>query len=157
MPTRRTMPVPLVSFTASERCSVMATLGIIGDFWTMGVLRCAAFGVRRFGEFQSELGVATNVLTDRLSRLVGARILERVPYQERPPRHEYALTADGVELAPIIVALKHWGDHHLQTAGPWTSIRHQGCSSSVEVAMVCPDCGTKPSVREIETVILRTA
>ncbi len=150
------MPIPSVPVPAAERCSILATLGVIGDFWTMGVLRCAGFGMRRFGEFQAELGVATNVLTDRLSRLVDAGILERVLYQERPPRHEYGLTVSGLELAPVIVALKRWGDRHLQEAGPWTSIRHRGCPSAVEVAMVCPDCGHTPSVLEIETIALRS-
>jgi hypothetical protein len=97
------------------------------------------------------------VLTDRLGRLVAVGILERVLYQERPPRYEYALTADGLELAPIITALKLWGDRHLQAAGPWTLFRHRGCTSSVEVALVCPDCGATPSDGEIELVFLRTA
>lgn len=151
------MPVPTERAPAAAGCSVLATLEIIGDFWTMGVLRCAAFGLRRFGQFQSELGLATNVLSDRLSRLVEAGILDRLLYQDRPPRHEYVLTAEGIELLPIVLALKAWGDRHLQEAGPWTLIRHRGCASPVEVVVNCPDCGIAPPLGETETVVLRSA
>lgn len=155
MPTPRAMSVPKPPVPISERCSVMATLALIGDFWTLGVLRCATYGMRRFSDFQSELGIATNVLTDRLARLVEAGILNRVPYQEHPPRHEYSLTEDGLELVPIVVALKTWGDRHLQELGPWSALRHRGCTSPVEVAVVCPDCGKVPSKEDVDVVVLR--
>lgn len=146
-----------VPVQGTEGCSILATLEIIGDFWSMAVLRCVALGIRRFGHIQTELGVATNVLSDRLARLVDAGILDRVLYQDRPPRHEYVLTTHGMELVPIVIALKSWGDRHLQERGPWSRIRHQGCAQAVEVAVVCPDCGNAPSLAELETVVLRTS
>lgn len=99
---------------AARDCSVMRTLDVVGDFWTLGVLRCAALGDHRFGDMQRELGVASNVLADRLERLVAAGVLERVRYSDRPPRHEYVLTAKGADLVPVLRALRAWGDAHLR-------------------------------------------
>ena len=99
---------------AARECSVMRTLEVVGDFWTLGVLRCAALGSRRFGDFERELGIATNVLADRLQRLVDAGVLQRVRYSDRPPRDEYVLSARGRDLAPVLSALKAWGDAHLR-------------------------------------------
>jgi DNA-binding HxlR family transcriptional regulator len=144
------MPVPSVEMPATERCSVLGTLALVGDFWTLGVLRCAMFGIRRFGGFQAELGVASNVLSDRLARLVDAGILARTRYQDRPPRHDYQLTDIGQELRPVILALKTWGDRHIQEAGPRTMIHHQGCESPLEVVARCPTCGAVPSAGDIE-------
>lgn len=134
---------------------MLGALTVVGDFWTLGVLRCVAFGMRRFREFEDELGIATNVLTDRLGRLVDAGVLERVRYQDRPPRHEYVLTEAGRDLSPIIFALKGWGDRHLQPDGPWTEIRHRGCSSPIAVEMRCPDCASTPGFDDLESLWLR--
>jgi len=140
---------------AAPRCSVLGALAIVGDFWTLGVLRCVVFGMHRFGDFERELGVATNVLTDRLHRLVDAGVLERVPYRSNPPRSEYVLTDAGRELVPVVLALKLWGDRHLQPDGPLTAVHHQGCASPVEVRVVCPDCGATPADGATEVVVLR--
>lgn len=133
----------------------MATLAVVGDFWTLGVLRCAVYGMRRFGEFERELGIATNVLADRLSRLVEVGVLERVPYQTNPLRHEYVLTEAGRELEPVILALKLWGDQHAQPDGAWTAIRHRGCDTPLRFAAHCPDCGSTPGLDDSEIVWLR--
>ena len=105
----------------NQVCSVARALEAIGDRWTMLVIRDAFVGVRRFDEFQQRLGIARNVLTDRLSRLVEDGILERHRYQERPPRFEYRLTDKGVDLFPVLVSLMKWGDRHAptRTARPW--------------------------------------
>src|SRR5579863_1442459 len=137
----RAMPIPSVQAPAADRCSVLKTLAVVGDYWSLGVLRCATFGIRRFGALQAELGVASNVLSNRLASLVEAGILARVPYQQNPPRYEYLLTDAGHELGPVILALKNWGDRHLQEAGPWTMIHHRGCQSPLEVVARCPSCG----------------
>jgi len=130
----------------------MGALDVVGDFWTLGLLRCAAFGFNRFGEFQSELGVASNILADRLGKLVEAGVMSRTPYRSNPPRHEYRLTARGRELVPVIVALKSWGDRHLEGEEPVGFVRHRGCSSAVSAAVLCPDCGGLPGVEELEVV-----
>jgi DNA-binding HxlR family transcriptional regulator len=117
----RTMRLPVRARVAPPNaaqgsdCSVLGTLALVGDFWTLGILRCVMLDMRRYGEIQRELGVATNVLSDRLARLVDADIIERVVSREKPRRHEYQLTAAGADLRPVILALKAWGDRHLKS------------------------------------------
>src|SRR5215468_6701997 len=89
-------------------CSVARTLSVVGDRWTLLVLRDAFLGIRRFESFQA-VGLSRHRLADRLRRLVGAGVLERVRYQERSPRYEYRLTEKGRDLYPVIVSLLHWG------------------------------------------------
>jgi DNA-binding HxlR family transcriptional regulator len=157
MASRAIRSMPKKASAGAERCSVLGTLAVVGDFWTLGVLRCAVYGMRRFGEFERELGIATNVLSDRLARLVEAGVLERTRYQQSPPRDEYVLTDVGLELMPVILALKAWGDRHRQEEGPWTAVRHRGCGSALQVVPRCPDCGAVVGIEEIETVPVRHA
>ena len=95
-----------------ENCSLSRTLAVIGDRWTLLVLRDAFLRVRRFEDFQSSLGIARRVLTERLKLLVDEGVLKKVAYQERPLRYEYQLTEKGIGLYPALVALVHWGDEH---------------------------------------------
>src|SRR6266498_1598794 len=97
----------------NENCSVARTLEIVGERWTLLVLREAFLGVRRFERMQHDLGIARNILADRLQKLVGQGILERRSYTERPPRFEYRLTQKGIDLYPAIIALMEWGDRYL--------------------------------------------
>src|ERR1700736_954405 len=92
----------------SQNCSIARALELVGERWTILILRDAFLGTRRFDEFQRSLGIARNVLQSRLERLVEAGILRRDPYQERPRRFEYRLTAKGVDLWPVIVAMLKW-------------------------------------------------
>lgn len=94
-------------------CSMARSLAILGDRWTLLILRNCFLGMRRFDEFQASLGVTRQVLADRLSRLVEAGALKKVPYQERPPRYEYRLTEMGHDLHPVLLALANWGDRWL--------------------------------------------
>ena len=91
-------------------CSIAHTLDLVGEWWTPLILRDVAYGLRRFGELQEDLGISANVLSDRLDSLVREGLLERRAYQERPRRHEYTLTQKGLELVPALVALMQWGD-----------------------------------------------
>lgn len=121
-------------------CSVAATLAIVGERWTLLVLREAFYGVRRFDDFQRHLGVARNMLTDRLATLVEHGLLTRTPYREhgRRERHEYRLTPSGRELLPAVLALMQWGDAHLAgPAGPPVTVTHRGCGASVHAELVC--------------------
>ena len=101
-----------------QNCSIARTLEVVGERWTFLIIRDVFLGVRRFDQLQASLGVARNVLTDRLNRLVAEGILERVPYSERPPRFEYRLTDKGRELGVALTALRQWGDEHLSQKPP---------------------------------------
>ena len=97
---------------AGQNCCIAATLEVVGERWTMLILRDALGGVCRFEDFQRGLGVAPNILNARLRRLVNAGVMERVPYQERPVRYEYRLTESGRDFRPVIAALHGWGASH---------------------------------------------
>jgi DNA-binding HxlR family transcriptional regulator len=126
-------------------CSVARALEVLGERWTLLIVRDALLGLRRFEDFQHSLGVARNVLTDRLGRLVDAGVLRRVRYEQRPPRHEYQLTDMGRQLAVPVMALMHWGDDHFAgPAGPPRLTRHRECGSDVRAGLVCAACGPIP-------------
>ena len=122
-------------YVGQELCSVARTLEIIGDRWTWLIVRDAFLGISRFGEFQESLGVSTNVLDDRLSRLVDQGILERTPYTDRPPRFEYRLTRRGSDLFTALNALRQWGDQYL-CARPMRLLRVKGSETPVVAALV---------------------
>src|SRR5262245_54499981 len=100
---------------ANQDCSLSRTLAVIGDRWTLLILRDAFLRVRRFDDFEKSLKIARRVLTERLALLVDEGILARVAYQERPVRYEYKLTDKGLDLYPAILSLVHWGDKHYPT------------------------------------------
>jgi DNA-binding HxlR family transcriptional regulator len=123
-------------------CSVARALEVVGERWTLLIVRDALLGLQRFDQLQQSLGIARNVLTDRLNRLVEAGAMERVRYQERPERYEYHLTAMGQQLATPVLALMHWGDDHLAgKAGPPRLVEHVGCGGAVRERFVCTGCG----------------
>ena len=137
----------------SQNCSIARSLEVLGDRWTILLLRDAFLRVRRFEDFQRDLGIARNVLADRLQRLVDDGILERRLYQERPERFEYHLTEKGVDLWPIMIALTHWGDRHYPAAGGRPRvIRHRGCGGEVTMHLTCSRCGTELGPRDAEAV-----
>ncbi len=123
-------------------CSVARTLDVVGDKWTLLVLRDAFYGVRRFEDFTRDLGIARNVLTDRLGRLVEAGVLERRQYQERPPRFEYRLTAKGRDLIPVVLAMMHWGDTWEDPVGSGpVDLMHHDCGEVTHAVSTCAHCG----------------
>ncbi len=125
-----------------QNCSIARALELVGERWTLLVLRDVFLGVRRFDALQRDLGVARNVLTARLERLVEQGILERVAYQERPRRYEYRLTERGLDLWPVIVELLRWGDRHAApAAGPPVVLRHRGCGGELGERRICSRCG----------------
>ena len=133
-------------------CSVARTLDVVGERWTLLVLRDAFQGKRRFEEFTRSLPIARNILSDRLSLLVENGILERSAYQQRPTRYEYRLTPKGFELYPVIVALLQWGDRYLAGAeGPPLELLHKECGGSISAQAVC-SCGAAVSARDIRSV-----
>lgn len=132
---------PRVDLSSFE-CSVARTLDVVGDKWTLLVLRDAFYGVRRFEDFAGDLGIARNVLTDRLARLVDAGVLRRERYQDHPPRHEYRLTAKGRDLLPVVLTMMHWGD---TWAAPGdddvpVELSHTTCGQVTHAEVVCAVC-----------------
>ncbi len=126
--------------TSVKECSIAATLSAVGDRWTLLILRDLFRGVRRFERLHRDLGIARNLLTDRLQRLVDLDIVYRVPYQDRPLRNEYRLTEKGVDLSPALVALMGWGDRWYAADGPPTVLIHDACGTPLDQAVSCPHC-----------------
>ncbi len=131
-------------------CSIARALEVVGDRWTLLIVRDVALGTRRFDELLESLGVATNVLTDRLQRLVAAGVLERKPYSERPRRFEYRLTEKGRELGIALLALMQWGDRHLSDKPPRIA-RRRSDHAPVEVKLVAADGAPVPAA-DLEVV-----
>ena len=131
-------------------CSIARSLELVGERWTLLLIRDAFLGRRRFDEFRDSLGIASNVLTDRLNRLVDEGIFERVPYSERPERFEYRLTKKGAELRVALLALMQWGDRHLVDKPPRVA-RRRSDGSPVTAVIVASD-GATLDPGEIETV-----
>jgi DNA-binding HxlR family transcriptional regulator len=125
-----------------QDCSIARTLEVLGERWTLLVIRDVFRGRRRFDQIQESLGVARNVLSARLAWLVDEGLLEKRRYRDRPPRWEYFLTEKGLDLWPVMVALVHWGDRHLAGAdGPPMVIVHRGCGGRVDDRRICERCG----------------
>jgi DNA-binding HxlR family transcriptional regulator len=134
----------------AEACSLARTLSIMGDRWTLLILRDCFLRIRRFDDFQERLGIGRPILADRLQKLVAADILAKVPYQERPVRFEYRLTSKGLDLYPVIISLVHFGDQHL--AGPEgrpVLHRHTACGNLFDPVLVCSACGEPVGPRDI--------
>lgn len=130
-------------------CSVARTLEVVGERWTMLILREAFLGVRRFDEIQRDLGIARNILSDRLGKLVAHGILDRRQYSERPVRHEYRLTEAGRDLHPIVMTLMAWGDKHLAGPdGPPVVLVHE-CGAPMIPELRCPQCDRAVTPRSV--------
>lgn len=133
-----------------QPCSLARSLAIIGDNWTLLVLRDCFLGVRRFDDFQQRLGVTRHVLSDRLRKLADGGVLEKVAYQQRPLRHEYRLTPMGRDLYPVIAHLAQWGDKYLAgDAGPPLVRVHRQCGEPLEAKLQCGHCGDSVEAQDI--------
>ena len=133
-----------------EPCSIARTVAVIGDRWTLLVLRECFRRVRRFDGFEAALGITRHVLADRLRKLVAAGVLERRLYQERPRRYEYRLTPRGLDLHPVLLSLMHWGDSHLaEEDGPPMQAVHKPCGHVFAPVTCCSACGAPVAPREV--------
>ena len=131
--------------------SIAQTLEILGDRWTMLILRDVFRGLHRFEEFRLDLAIARPVLSERLAKLVDAGVLEKVRYQEHPPRFEYRLTPMGTELSPALVALMRWGDRWLAHDQIGVVLYHGACGTELEQGFWCPTCATTFGPRAIKS------
>jgi len=126
---------------AAISCSVARTAGLIGDPWTLLILRDMFLGLSRYEDLHRDLGVATNVLADRLGHLVADGLATRRAYQQRPARYEYLLTPSGRDLYGIVAAMLAWGDRHLAADGPPMILVHATCGHPTEPKVTCGRCG----------------
>jgi DNA-binding HxlR family transcriptional regulator len=137
---------------AAMSCSVAQCLEVIGERWTMLIVRDAFLGIRRFDDFQQRLGISRNILNQRLVDLVDAGVLDKVLYSEHPPRYEYNLTDKGRDLWPVLTAMRQWGDEHAAPDGPPLNMVHEGCGKSGEAVLTCSRCGERLGVGDVHDV-----
>ena len=131
-------------------CAVANTVEMVNDAWTILILRDAFLGVRRFDEFVNDLGIARNILTDRLERLVANGMLETRPYQDHPPRHEYRLTQQGKDLFDVLMALWSYGERWRPPADPGRQkVIHVTCGHEAQAVAHCGNCGERLSRRDV--------
>jgi DNA-binding HxlR family transcriptional regulator len=137
----------------TQQCSVARALSVVGDRWTLLVLREAFFRTRRFEDFQARTGAPRPVLAERLRSLVEDGVLERRQYSERPDRFEYRLTEKGIDLYPVLVSLLRWGDRWMAgDAELPITLRHRSCGQIIEPELTCPACGEPITPRDMEAL-----
>jgi len=144
------IPVMLGRTYDSQVCSVAGSLEVVGERWTLLIVRDAFMGARRFDDFQRRTGMARNVLTARLGRLVEEAIFKRVPYQDHPVRYEYRLTEKGIDLWPVVISLLQWGDRHVYPGRAPVLLVHKRCGGAVDEHRTCETCGAKLGPRDVE-------
>ncbi len=133
-------------------CSIARTLSVVGDRWTMLIIRDVFLGIRRFEAIQHDLRLTPHRLSDRLRRLVRDGILVRVEYEKHPHRFEYRLTEKGIDLYPLIVVMVEWGDRWMAgPAGVPVELVHRPCGHSIKPELTCPCCKSKIEPREMST------
>ena len=137
--------------TYGQACSLARSLEVIGERWTILILRDAFLGVRRFDDFQRRLGISRGVLTARLAFLCDEGIFERRRYQERPERYEYRLTRKGRDLWPVMMALMQWGDRYESADGPPRVVFHRDCGGEVTGRLTCDRCGAELSLHDVDS------
>lgn len=135
---------------AGQNCSIARALEIIGERWTLLIVRDAFLGYSRFDQFAERLGLAPNTLSARLNGLVSAGVLAKRRYQERPVRSEYLLTPRGQALLPVLLSLMAWGDEQLASAGPPAVARHLDCGGELAPDARCRRCGLPVGAAAVE-------
>jgi len=138
---------------ADMDCSVAQCLEVIGERWSLLIVRDLFLGVTRFEDFQRRLGVARNILADRLSSLVEAGVVVRVPYSEHPPRYDYRLSEKGRDLWPVITTMRQWGDRYAAPQGPPLTLVHGWCGEPTTAVLVCDHCGEPLSHRDVKVEV----
>lgn len=133
-----------------QPCLISRTMAVLGDRWTMLILRDAFARVRRFDDFQAQLGISRTIVADRLALLVDEGVLEKRAYQERPPRHEYRLTQKGLDLYPLLMTMFDWGRRYYPLEGGLPVIhRHKKCGADFTPVLSCSECGEAVGARDV--------
>ncbi|OAL79288.1 HxlR family transcriptional regulator [Acinetobacter sp. SFB] len=134
-----------------QPCSIARTLSVIGDRWTLLILRNAFLGTRRFESFQQNLGVTRHVLSDRLKRLVENDILVKTPYVQRQERYEYRLTEKGLALYPILMSMANWADDWMNEGfGKPMQYIHKSCGHKITPRLVCSECNETIHAKQVK-------
>lgn len=137
---------------ADMHCSVAQCVEVVGEWWSMLIIRDAFLGVTRFDEFQERLGIARNILNQRLTRLVEEGVMDKVAYSDHPPRYDYRLTTKGRDLWPVVTAMRQWGDKYAAPDGPPLRIVHKKCGKVSQAVMTCSVCGEPLTPRDVRAV-----
>ncbi|WP_434440685.1 winged helix-turn-helix transcriptional regulator [Lentzea sp. E54] len=143
---------------ASMPCSLSRPAALLGERWTLLLLRQIFLGTRRFEDFQSTMEISRSVLTDRLNVLLQEDVLKRVPYQREDgrTRHEYRLTEKGRELYPVLMALRTWGEKWMAPDEEESfETHHRGCGGGVRAKVECTDCGAELTARDVQVTAKR--
>lgn len=134
-------------------CSVAQCLEVVGEWWSMLIVRDAFLGVSRFEDFHERLGISRNILRQRLGRLVGEGVLHKVAYSEHPPRYDYRLTEKGLDLWGVLTAMRQWGDKHAAPDGPPLELVHETCGQVADVEFRCSTCGEPIGLGDVRAVV----
>jgi DNA-binding HxlR family transcriptional regulator len=137
---------------AGMHCSVAQCLEVVGEWWTMLIVRDAFLGISRFDDFQERLGISRNILNQRLAHLLEHDVLRKVRYSDHPPRYEYRLTTKGRDLWPVLAAMRQWGDQHAAPDGPPVQMIHKGCGNVADMVMNCSQCGEPLGSHDVTAV-----
>ena len=136
-----------------QPCSIARTLSVVGDRWTMLIIRNAFMGLRRFDDFQENLGVTRHVLSERLKRLVENEILQKVQHLDRADRFEYRLTEKGMQLYPILLSMTNWADQWMdQGLGAPVQYQHKTCAKIFQPLLICSECGETIQARQVSAI-----
>jgi DNA-binding HxlR family transcriptional regulator len=136
---------------AEENCSIARPASLLGDRWTLVILRQAFSGIKRYEDFQTSLGISRSLLSERLGKLVDAGILRREPYKDAiRTRERYRLTEMGLDLYPVLMALREWGDRYMAEDGPPINVRHRDCGGEPRIHLRCDRCGEEVGPRDAE-------
>ncbi len=136
--------------TSEWPCTIARSAAVLGDHWNLLLIRQACLGMRRFDDFQGELGIGRNMLTIRLNGLVDEGVFRRVEYQNNPPRHEYRLTDKGRAVYPVLAAMAAWGEQWLSgPEGTPIVLHHTACDHDMRAVVVCSECAEPLNVHNV--------
>src|SRR5580692_8788022 len=133
-------------------CSVAQCLEVVGEWWSMLIVRDLFLGITRFDDFHQRLGISRNILNQRLEHLIERGVVDRVPYSEHPVRYDYRLTDKGKDLWPVLTAMRQWGDRWEAPDGPPVELVHRACGQIAQVVGTCSVCGEALTGRDVRAV-----
>ncbi len=137
----------------NQPCSIARALSVVGDRWTLLIIRNSFLGMHRFDDFQENLGLTRHVLSDRLKRLVEHQVLVKTPYMDRQERFEYRLTEKGLELYPLLMAMNTWADKWMDEGlGSPVQYVHKRCGQVFKPLMVCSECGEVLHAKQVKAI-----